>query len=230
MKITYNAPVILTYTLICAVITALDTSIFASSEGRIGGLSQYLFTVYPFGTAEMSLSNPLAYFRLFSHAMGHSGWAHMVGNFTFILLIGPILEEKYGSRLLLMLIFLTAFVTGILNASFFNNALLGASGVVFMMILLVSFTNAKRGAIPLTFIFVAILFLGQEVYQALTQNDQVSQFAHIIGGICGGFFGYFISQNAQKGDTPPPSSNTPTSSSPSSPSAGTGLDLDDLLK
>ncbi len=201
MRITYNAPVILTYTLICVVITVLDTTIFSAATtggtSSIGAVSQNFFTVYPFGTAFMSLDNPLAYFRLFSHAMGHSGWAHLVGNFSFILLIGPILEEKYGSKTLLTLILATAFATGLLNAILFNNALLGASGIVFMMILLVSFANVKKGKIPLTFILVALLYLGQEVYTALQAADQISQFAHIMGGICGGIFGYII--NTQGG-------------------------------
>jgi membrane associated rhomboid family serine protease len=195
MRITYNSPVVLTYTLICVIITALDT--FGSTGGQPGWLSQALFTVYPFGYDVMSLSNPITYFRLFSHAMGHAGWEHLVGNFTFILLIGPILEEKYGSRRLLIMIFLTALITGVLNASLFSQGLLGASGIVFMMILLVSFTNTKRGTLPLTFILIALLFLGKEIYHAL-QPDQISQFAHIIGGVFGGVFGYLVNNMPEK--------------------------------
>ena len=67
--------------------------------------------------------------------------------------------------------------------------LLGASGVVFMFILLSSVTNARRGRIPLTFVLVVLLFLGQEVWNGLTQ-DNVSQFAHVIGGLCGAAFGF----------------------------------------
>ena len=66
---------------------------------------------------------------------------------------------------------------------------MGASGIVFMFILLVSFTNSKSGEVPITFILIAILFIGKEVMQSL-QNDQISQFAHIIGGVLGSFFGF----------------------------------------
>ncbi len=201
MRITYNAPVVLTFTLVCTIITLLDTTIFglanvtavANAPERPGGLATWLFTVYPFGTAEMNTWNPLMYFRLFSHAMGHAGWGHLVGNFTFILLLGPILEEKYGSRPLLFMIFVTALITGILNATMFRNPLLGASGIVFMMIILSSYTNAKQSTIPLSFILVACLFLGKEIYNAMFTVDGISQFAHIIGGIAGGLFGYVIS-------------------------------------
>jgi len=87
------------------------------------------------------------------------------------------------------MIIITALVTGLLNISFFDTGLLGASGIVFMLILLVSFTNVKGGQIPLTFILVAILFVGKEVMHSLSA-DQVSQFAHIIGGVCGSIFGF----------------------------------------
>lgn len=144
------------------------------------------FTVYP----EVNLTNPVWYFRLVSHVIGHGDWGHLVGNFTLILLIGPILEEKYGSKDLFLMMAVTALVTGILQIFFFQTALLGASGIVFMLILLSSFTNAK-GGIPLTFVLVVILFLGKELFASF-ESDQVSQFAHIIGGILGGVFGFFL--------------------------------------
>ncbi len=191
MKIHYNAPVILSYTLICVVVLGVNPLM-------VGQLMP-LFTVYP----TMSLGNPIDYFRLFSHAMGHGGWEHLVGNFTFILLLGPILEEKYGSRQLLMMMFLTALVTGILNVVLFSTGLLGASGIVFMFILLSSVVNAQRGRIPLTFVLVVVLFLGQEVMN-VWKNDGVSQFAHIIGGICGAFFGFSTNNG---GKELPPTTN-----------------------
>ncbi len=201
MKLTYNAPVVLTLTLICTIITSLDT-VFTTAlmNGKTtGAISQNFFTVYPFSSPFMSFDNPLAYFRLFSHALGHAGWGHLLGNFSFILLVGPVLEEKYGGKSLMIMMFFTALITGILNATFFPNGLLGASGIVFMMILLVSFTNAKRGTIPLTFVLVASLYLGSEIYNALAgDNKNISQFAHIIGGLFGGIFGYMMNNMPNK--------------------------------
>jgi membrane associated rhomboid family serine protease len=121
--------------------------------------------------------------------MGHANWAHLIGNFTLILLIGPMLEEMYGSKDLLIMIIITALVTGVLNVLLFRSALLGASGVVFMMILLSSFTNFSKGEIPLTFILVLILYMGVQIIDSFS-SDNISQFAHIIGGLCGSFFGF----------------------------------------
>ncbi len=177
MSIKYNSPVILTFALICSAVFFGDSLLF-------GNLMNY-FSV---GTS-VNWTNPLSISTLFSHVIGHGSMEHLLGNMTFILLLGPIVEEKYGSKFTLLMIILTAFITGILNISFFNTGLLGASGIVFMLILLVSFTNVKGGQIPLTFILVALLFIGKEVIHSL-QEDQVSQFAHIIGGVCGSIFGF----------------------------------------
>lgn len=176
MRISYNAPVILTFALIC-------TLVFFLNSFLAGNLMPY-FTV---GT-QLSL-NPIAIFGMFSHVIGHGSMEHLLGNLTFILLLGPIVEEKYGSGKTIFMIVITAFVTGLINVLFFDTGLLGASGIVFMLILLVSFTNMKDGKIPLTFILVALLFIGKEIIQSM-QADHVSQAAHIIGGLCGSVFGF----------------------------------------
>lgn len=178
MKITYNSPVVLTYGLICTAVLLLD-KVF---EGLIGNY----FTVG--GT--FHFNSVTDYLRLFTHIIGHASWDHLISNFAFILLIGPILEEKHGSKNLLFMILITAFVTAVLNILFFNTGLLGASGIVFMMILLGSMVNFRKGEIPLTFIFILLLYIGREVYAAFSAEDNISQFAHIIGGLCGGAFGF----------------------------------------
>jgi membrane associated rhomboid family serine protease len=185
MKIEYNSPVILTYTLICVLVMLLSNF--------LGENFLSLFVLNPHG----SFSDPLTYFRMISHIAGHVNWQHLVGNFALILLIGPILEEKYGSSNLLILILFTGLLTGILQMVFFSEGLLGASGIVFMLIMLSSFANFKAGTIPLTFILIAILYVGQEVYTSF-QNDNISQFAHIIGGVCGGIFGFILAGNRKK--------------------------------
>ncbi len=179
LKPTYNSPVILTFALAACLIMAAD----GFSGGR---LTPNFFATYP----GFHLASPLFYFRLFSHALGHKNWAHLTANFSVILLIGPILEEKYGSGNLIKMMLITALITGLLNAAFFTTGLLGASGLAFMMILLASFVNNKEGELPLTFLLVLVLFLAKEVVQAFGQDD-ISQFAHIMGGICGSVFGFW---------------------------------------
>lgn len=176
MRIKFNSPVVLGFSLICVAIFLLDKAL-------VGTLMPY------FALGQISLANPISLITLFTHVIGHANLEHLMGNLTFVLLLGPIIEEKYGSKALVFMILITALATGLLNILFFHTGLMGASGVVFMLILLVSFTNTKSGEIPVTFILIALLFIGKEVLNSL-QSDQISQFAHIIGGICGSIFGF----------------------------------------
>ena len=184
MKIKYNAPTVLTFAFISAAVLILSQTVLRS-------LTELWFLVP--GREGFSPTSFRNWVTLFTHVLGHANWPHLVSNFAFILLIGPILEEVYGSVSLLIMIVITAAVTGVLNVLFFNSALLGASGVVFMMILLASFTNFSRGEIPLTFILVLLLYLGRELFDAFggdAASGNISQFAHIVGGFIGSLFGF----------------------------------------
>lgn len=178
MKITYNAPLTLSFALLSTVVLVVDQ--FTGSA-----LTENVFSI----GGSMNAASLMDYLRLVTHVVGHANWTHLLSNFTFILLLGPILEEKYGSGLLLVMMVVTAVITGLLNVLFLSTGLLGASGIVFMMILLVSFTNFRKGEIPLTFILIVLLYLAREIITAF-QNDTVSQFAHIAGGFCGSLFGF----------------------------------------
>ena len=145
--------------------------------------------------SDSSWSDPLTYVRLLTHVLGHSGMAHLVGNMAYILLLGPALEEKYGWKNLLIVILITALITGLIHNLFFTRSiLLGASGVVFAFILLTSFTDFREGEIPLTFILIAIIYLGLQIWDMITVKDNVSQLTHIIGGLVGSGAGYLLNK------------------------------------
>ncbi len=182
-KVTYNSPVILSFTFLSLLVLLLGLLTKGNTTHR-------LFTNY-----SSSLINPLTYIRLFSHVLGHSNFQHFFGNFMIILIVGPIIEEKYGSKKLLIMILITAFVTGLINSIFFNTGLLGASGIAFMLILLSSVVNTRAGEIPLTLIIVFLVFIGKELYVGITEYDSISQLTHVIGGICGSGFGYYLLKN-----------------------------------
>ena len=150
-----------------------------------GWTTQHLFSVY-----RCSLADTLAYPRFVLHVLGHSSYSHYIGNMMMILVVGPPLEEKYGSRSLFWAIFLTALVSGLVQWLFFPNiALLGASGIAFMMIVMSSLSGMKDGYIPITLILVMVLYIGGEIVDGVVLSDNVSQLTHIIGGICGAVLG-----------------------------------------
>ena len=108
-------------------------------------------------------------------------------------MLGPILEERYGSSTILGMMFVTALSTGIINVLFFPTGLLGASGIVFMFIILVSIVNMRSGSIPVSFLLVSFIFIGRELVQVFRQ-DSVSQMAHIVGGSIGAGFGFKLAK------------------------------------
>ena len=179
LRIQYNSPVVLSFALL---------SLLALLLGQLTGgwTTRALFCVY-----RAPLTDPLTYVRMVGHVLGHSGYAHYMGNMTLLLVVGPPLEEKYGSRRLLGCILFTALASGLVQFIFFpGTALLGASGIVFMMIVLSSLAGMREGTIPLTLILVVLIYLGGEIVDAVTVRDNVSQLTHIVGGLCGAGLGF----------------------------------------
>lgn len=175
--ISYNAPVVLTFALVSLI--ALILNMLTN-----GMTNRLFFSVY---RSNFSLAYVI---RLVGHCLGHANWSHYAGNMTLFLLLGPILEDKYGSGKLLLMIVITAVISGLLNILLFPQiALLGASGIVFMFIVLTSASCMVDDRIPLTMILIIMIYLGAEVMNALTKQDSISQFTHIIGGVCGAVFG-----------------------------------------
>lgn len=184
IRLSFNSPVILGFTLACFIVLILD---------KVTGSASTLafFSVY-----RSSLASPLTYIRFFGHVLGHASWDHFFGNIMMLLVVGPLLEEKYGSANILFVILATALVTGVINFIFFPHVqLLGASGVVFAFILLASLTSIEEEKIPLTFILVALIYIGQQVYDGLFIRDNVSNLTHILGGIVGSSLGYVMNKN-----------------------------------
>ena len=184
LRIQYNSPVVLSFALL---------SLLALILGHLTGgwTTRTLFCVY-----RAPLTDPLTYVRMVGHVLGHSGYAHYMGNMTLLLVVGPPLEEKYGSGRLLGCILFTALVSGLVQFIFFpGTALLGASGIVFMMIVLSSLAGMREGSIPLTLILVVLIYLGGEIVDAVTVRDNVSQLTHIVGGLCGAGLGFAMKKN-----------------------------------
>lgn len=105
-RITFNAPVVLCLIFTCFIATLLG-------EITRGESTRLIFMTY-----HSSLLNPLTYIRFITHVFGHANWNHFIGNATYLLLLGPMLEEKYKSGTLIEIITITALVTGIINYIF----------------------------------------------------------------------------------------------------------------
>ena len=179
LRLSFNSPVVLTFSIMC-----LAALILGALTG--GASTNLVFSVY-----RSSLTDPLTFVRFIGHVFGHSGIEHFTGNMTLLLVIGPMLEEKYGSKNLLIVIFTTAIITGVAHFVLFPGVrLLGASGVVFAFILLASFASFREGTIPLTFVLVAVIYIGGQIWNGIFLADNVSNLTHILGGAVGSVLGF----------------------------------------
>ena len=70
---------------------------------------------------------------------------------------------------------------------------MGASGIVFMLILLTSLVNFKQGEIPLTFLLIVLVYIGKEIMGTFA-DDNISHTTHIVGGIVGAAFGFMMNK------------------------------------
>ena len=173
----YNAFVTLTMFFISLFVLLLDKI----SKGK----TTRLF----FSTERASLLNPLTYIRFFTHILGHADWSHLSSNYLKILLLGPLIEEKYGSINYLAMILITALIVGIFNFIKGNTWLKGASCISFMLTVLSAFVNITEKKIPITLVLIILFYIIDEI-KALRKKDNISHGSHLIGGLCGAVFGF----------------------------------------
>lgn len=178
IRIKYNAPVSLTLIILCSIVLALDHYVY-------NFLISNWFTAD--GNVTFNYSDPVSYIKFISHILGHSDLGHFRGNAIYLILLGPILEEKYNSKTLLALIITTAVISASINAFFIGTYMLGASGIVYLFIVLISFTNIERGEFPLSVVIV----LGFYIYEEVSRVDsgEISILTHIVGAIIGLLYG-----------------------------------------
>ena len=176
--IDFNSPVILGLFFTSLILYFIN----GASNGGINSLLACYYTAW---------SDPMQYLRLFTHVLLHKDMSHFAGNYMLMLAVGPLIEEKYGGRNLMKMVVFTAVASGLIHIIMFRRAsLIGASGLVFMMILLASFTNIREGRLPLTVMLVAFLYIGNEILGSLLTTGNISRLTHIAGATCGAGFGF----------------------------------------
>lgn len=192
MKLKFNAPVTFSIALVATLVMAIDRFLAA---GLIGSV----FTA-PGGNFEPT--NAMHYVGILTYIFGHESWVHMWNNFLIIILLGPILEEKYDPKSFGIMILAATVVTALFNILLRQPPLVGSSALAFMMIMLVSFARSKPGDIPVSFILVFVLYLLSELTKATGGTGGGGSIAHIVGGICGVIFGFM-----KLGQSSPPPAN-----------------------
>jgi membrane associated rhomboid family serine protease len=181
-KLSVEAPVIVSYVFACVFLHILNITIAP-------GISRWLGVRDAFSPFQ-----PMQYLRLVTHIFGHENMAHLRGNMTHILMVGPSAEEVFGSQNMVFIMLAVAISSGfghiVLGPT--NTSQIGASGIVFALILVNSLVSAKVGRIPISFVLTAMLWTSDEMWGLLFANDQISHSAHLIGAAVGTAAGYYI--------------------------------------
>ena len=191
LKVAYDAPVTLTFVIICAVIF-LVSMIFVKNGKNPGLEKVFASPTSQAGELPFIPSAPLSYVRLLFYIFGAAAGEASVlfTNLILIMLLGPAMEERYGSVIVGIMIFVSALFAGVLNACFSSESLVGAVPLVCMMIFLNAFMSFSKKKFPLSFAAVMILFV---VLQAVSGSGAVKIIICIAGGLCGSLFAFLTS-------------------------------------
>ncbi len=208
LKVSYDAPVTLTFVIISAIFFLLNT--FLLKNGELSKLLASPTSVS--GALPFIVSQPVSYLRLLFYIFGSNEGAALFTNLILIMLLGPAMEERYGSAIIGIMIFVSALFSGVLNACFCTESLVGALPLVSMMIFLNAFMSFSKKKFPLSFVAVIVFFV---VLQIFSGNGVLRIIICIAGGLCGSLFALLTSPKARAEKKSSGSGNSrPAASSP----------------
>ena len=132
----------------------------------------------------------------------------VISHVVNLLLVMPACERHFGALALLKIIFYVALASGVAHMFLgaHNTVQLGASGVVFSMIILnslIEMGNPGRsgtvGKIPLTFLCQICLWCWKEVLSQLFSqgNTGISHIAHLVGAVVGTVMGKTLGERGR---------------------------------
>ena len=204
IKVAYDAPVTLSFVIVCALIFLLN--IILAKSGKALGLAKLLSSpTSQTGLLPFIVKQPVSYLRLLLYIFGSQAGGLASGvadgvftgdasvlftNLILIMLLGPAMEERYGSVIIGIMIFVSALFSGVLNACFCETSLVGALPLVSMMIFLNAFMSFSKKKFPLSFAAVMVFFV---LLQIASGAGAVRIIICIAGGLCGSLFAFLTS-------------------------------------
>ena len=212
-KFEYDSPLTLSFVLICAVIFVFDALVLKlkliplmlTCPGAKEGFPPELMQLFAKSTAAFDFANPLHYLGMILHIFGNASFPQLFVNSLIILILGTILEERYGSSVLALMIAISALVSGVLNACISPLPVSGATSVAFMMIILASLMTLTKRKVLCTWLLAFILYFAYRLYVCsvcpISVSDgesafvvflrkNITTFTSLAGGICGSLFGF----------------------------------------
>lgn len=178
-------------TLMLVLIISL-TSIMAFSN-------KYVIEQFQFNAFKIYHKNQ--YYRLFSHALVHANWEHLVVNMIVLWSFGTVVEHYFGMYFggYSSYYFLALFAGSVIFSSlwslikqrnnYYYNAV-GASGAVSAVLFAAIFFNPWEpiyffGILPMPGIIFGLLYLYYSFYMSRKKMDNIGHDAHFLGAVIG---------------------------------------------
>lgn len=208
-KVRYDSPVTLTVTILTVLLFIIDSALLK------GKMSEAVFTSY--GTLSdkaFASSNALSYIRILLHVFGTTSWSALLINSAFFLLIGTVLEDRYGSVIFALMIFISALVSGVIGI-FSPLDMCGATPVIFMMIFLSAVTMISKRNLQISWVLIMVLYTAYSMATAFEKNgaliegngfirffqSNISTFICMAAGVASSLFGFLSSPKKRKAST-----------------------------
>ena len=187
IKFNYDAPVTLTFTLLSVFLFLIDVFLL---ENRLN--SSIFITPTVSGDFQFSFTSFNSYLRLFLYVFGWESPLSLFSKLVIITLLGPRMEERYGSAVIGIMILVSTLFTGVLSACCCKLPFNGSAPIVFMLILLDMLFHISKKSVSLssalaTALFIACLFISSN------GNGMVGVLIIIAGGLCGSLFAFMAS-------------------------------------
>ena len=184
VTISFSLLSVLLFVLNCfAIKGTLDVKILTSPTTSAGPI--------PFMATQIS-----SYLRLFLYAFGSQNFVGLLSNLLFLLMLGPVMEERYGSLVIGIMMAVSVLFSGVLNTCFCETSLQGCMPIIFMMIFLNSFMSFSKKKIPVSFLVIFVFYIAREV-SGKTFSEIVGLIICITGGLCGSLFAFLTSPKAR---------------------------------
>jgi len=144
-----------------------------------------------FSEYRSSPADPFTYIRFFGYVFGNTDLKKFFVTLIFFLVLGPVLEERFHGKILLIVIIVSSVVSGVLCFIFFPDiVMMDSDAVIFAFVLLSPLKALKKKELPLTFILIIIFGLCFLIYSEMIVEGNTYQITNMVGGVIGCLVGY----------------------------------------
>ena len=190
IKFSYDSPVALSFAIITVLVYLLNTLVL---KGKID--SFFYAPTAASGEFAFNFKEAASYLRLVLYQFGYFDLYFLFRDLIIILLLGQILEERYGSVIMGLMMFFSSLFSGVLNACFCTGKIYGAASIVIMMVFLNTLTSISKKNVSILSVATIALVVCSEFFTK--SHGFLGVIVSVAGGLCGSLFAFLASPKAR---------------------------------